>query len=110
MTVQGQPTRSASAPEAWRPSLRLVIAVTLAGMVTFTSAAIIWTSHLRSSDTVREISQGLILQTAERSRDEVRGFSCSKLGTRRSCSWLAPSTAASTRRTPGRSRPGSSTC
>jgi adenylate cyclase len=58
----------------WRPSLRLVIGLVLAGMVTLTAAAIIVTSHVRSARTVVAVSEELILQTAETTRDQVQAF------------------------------------
>jgi len=58
----------------WRPSLRLVIGLVLAGMVTLTAAAIIVTSHVRSARTVVEVSEDLILQAAETTRDQVQAF------------------------------------
>mgnify|MGYP002639637589 CR=1 FL=1 len=58
----------------WRPSLRLVIGLVLAGMVTLTATAIIWTSHLRSARTVVQVSEDLILQAAQTSRDQVQAF------------------------------------
>ena len=65
---------------AWRPSLRLIIGAVLAGMVTFTAVAIIWTSHLRSARTVVQVSEELILQAAQTTRDRVQGFLAQPLG------------------------------
>ena len=65
---------SPAAPRPWRPSLRLVIGLVLAGMVTLTAAAIIITSHRRSARTVVEVSEELILQAAQTSRDQVQAF------------------------------------
>ena len=62
------------APQRWRPSLRLVIGLVLAGMVTLTAAAIIITSHRRSARTVVQVSEELILQAAQTSRDQVQAF------------------------------------
>jgi adenylate cyclase len=63
-----------AAPRPWRPSLRLVIGLVLAGMVTVTAVAIIVTSHRRSARTVVEVSEELILQAALTSRDRVQAF------------------------------------
>ncbi len=54
--------------------MRLSIGVVLAGMVTLTAVAIIWTSHQRSRRTVLQVSEDLILQAASTTRDQVHAF------------------------------------
>ncbi len=62
------------AKRRWIPSLRLSIGVVLAGMVTITAVAIVWTSHVRSRRTVLQVSEELVLQAATTTRDQVRAF------------------------------------
>jgi adenylate cyclase len=72
--MEKDPTDTLAARRRWRPSLRLVIGLVLAGMVTLTAVAIIVTSHRRSARTVVEVSEELILQAAHTSRDQVQAF------------------------------------
>ena len=72
--MEKEPTDIPAAGRRWRPSLRLVIGLVLAGMVTLTAAAIIVTSHRRSARTVVEVSEELILQAAQTTRDQVQAF------------------------------------